>query len=115
MRVLVAEDHPNLAQSISDGLRDEGFAVDLTADGKEADFLIGAHQYNCIVLDTEAEPGSSGGPVVDQQGRVIAMLWGVYMGTSLSMTIHGTTLATELATAGEVISRRGRRVARAGP
>lgn len=70
---------------------------------------------NCIVLDTEAEPGSSGGPVVDQQGRVIAMLWGVYMGTSLSMTIHGTTLATELATAGEVISRRGRRVARVGP
>ncbi len=70
---------------------------------------------NCIVLDTEAEPGSSGGPVVDQQGRVIAMLWGVYMGTSLSMTIHGTTLATELATAGEVISRRGRRVARVEP
>ncbi len=70
---------------------------------------------NCIVLDTEAEPGSSGGPVVDQQGHVIGMLWGVYNGTSLSMTIHGTTLATELATAAESLSHRGRRVARARP
>lgn len=70
---------------------------------------------NCIVLDTEAEPGSSGGPVVDQQGQVIAMLWGVYHGTSLSMTIHGTTLATELATAAEVLTRRARRVARVSP
>jgi S1-C subfamily serine protease len=68
---------------------------------------------NCIVLDTEAEPGSSGGPVVDQQGHVIGMLWGVYMGTSLSVTIHGTTLATELATAAETLSRRRRPVARA--
>lgn len=68
---------------------------------------------NCIVLDTEAEPGSSGGPVVDEAGHVIGMLWGVYMGTSLSVTIHGTTLATELATASEILSRRGRRVARA--
>jgi S1-C subfamily serine protease len=69
---------------------------------------------NCIVLDTEAEPGSSGGPVVDQQGHVIAMLWGVYMGTSLSVTIHGTTLAVELATAAEVLAHRGRRIAHAG-
>jgi S1-C subfamily serine protease len=61
---------------------------------------------NCIVLDTEAEPGSSGGPVVDEAGHVIGMLWGVYMGTSLSMTIHGRTLATELRTASEHMSRR---------
>jgi S1-C subfamily serine protease len=70
---------------------------------------------NCVVLDTEAEPGSSGGPVVDQQGHVIGMLWGVYMGTSLSMTIHGTTLATELATAAEMLSHHGRRIAHADP
>jgi DNA-binding response OmpR family regulator len=51
VRVLVAEDHQNLARSIVDGLRDEGYAVDLTADGSEAEYLIGAHQYDCIVLD----------------------------------------------------------------
>jgi serine protease Do len=70
---------------------------------------------NCIVLDSEAEPGSSGGPVVDREGHVIGMLCGVYIGTSLSVTIHGTTLATELENAAEVLSRRGRRVARAHP
>jgi len=36
MRILVAEDHATLARSIANGLREEGFAVDLTADGDEA-------------------------------------------------------------------------------
>jgi S1-C subfamily serine protease len=67
---------------------------------------------NCVLLDAEAEPGSSGGPVVDEQGRVIGMLWGVYSGTSLSVTIHGQTLATELETAGQVLGRRPVRHAR---
>lgn len=69
--------------------------------------------HNCILLDAEAEPGSSGGPVMDQEGQVIGLLWGVYTGTSLSVTIHGTTLATELELAAEVLSRRRRPVARA--
>lgn len=69
--------------------------------------------HNCILLDAEAEPGSSGGPVLDAEGHVVGMLWGVYIGTSLSVTIHGTTLATELAVAAETLSRRGRRVAHA--
>jgi S1-C subfamily serine protease len=67
---------------------------------------------NCIVLDTEAEPGSSGGPVVDEEGRVIGMLWGVYTGTSLSVTIHGQTLATELERAGERLGHRVRHARR---
>lgn len=71
---------------------------------------------NCIVLDAEAESGSSGGPVVDEQGRVIGMLWGVFVGRSLSITIHGTTLAAELLTAADAIARRSvRRVARTEP
>ena len=36
MRILVAEDHPSLARSVANGLREEGFAVDLTFDGNEA-------------------------------------------------------------------------------
>jgi DNA-binding response OmpR family regulator len=51
MRVLVAEDHPSLARSIADGLRDEGFAVDLTFNGAEAHALARAHHYDLIVLD----------------------------------------------------------------
>ena len=39
MRLLVAEDHPSLARSLADGLREEGYAVDLTFDGQEAGHL----------------------------------------------------------------------------
>lgn len=59
MRVLVAEDHQSLARSIADGLRDEGFAVDLTFNGEEAQTLARAHQYDLIVLDVML-PGVDG-------------------------------------------------------
>jgi DNA-binding response OmpR family regulator len=59
MRVLVAEDHQSLARSIADGLRDEGFAVDLTFNGEEAQTLARTHQYDLIVLDVML-PGMDG-------------------------------------------------------
>lgn len=51
MRVLVAEDHPSLAGAVADGLRDEGYAVDLTMDGEEALHLATTAPYDCLVLD----------------------------------------------------------------
>lgn len=51
MRVLVAEDHPSLARSIASGLREEGYAVDLTFDGEEALHLSTVNAYDAIVLD----------------------------------------------------------------
>ncbi len=51
MRVLVAEDHPALAQSIANGLREEGYAVDMTLDGAEALKMAQATPYDCVVLD----------------------------------------------------------------
>jgi two-component system copper resistance phosphate regulon response regulator CusR len=51
MRILVAEDHPTLARSIAAGLRDEGYAVDLTFDGEEALHLSRVNPYDAIVLD----------------------------------------------------------------
>src|SRR6476659_5455193 len=51
MRILVAEDHPSLARSIADGLRDEGYAVDLTFDGNEAMHLASSNPYDAVVLD----------------------------------------------------------------
>lgn len=59
MRLLVAEDHPSLARSIASGLRDEGFAVDLTFDGNEAYRNILANSYDCVVLDIGL-PGKTG-------------------------------------------------------
>jgi DNA-binding response OmpR family regulator len=51
MRLLVAEDHASLARSLANGLREEGFAVDLTGGGNEALELAQQNPYDCIVLD----------------------------------------------------------------
>jgi DNA-binding response OmpR family regulator len=51
MRILVVEDHPTLARSIAGGLRDEGYAVDLTFDGEEGLHLAQRNPYDAIVLD----------------------------------------------------------------
>ena len=59
MRILVAEDHPTLAESIADGLRDEGYSVDLTLDGDEAMHWATSNSYGCIVLDIML-PGKDG-------------------------------------------------------
>jgi DNA-binding response OmpR family regulator len=53
MRVLVAEDHAKLAQTVAAGLRREGMAVDIACDGQEAldDALVTS--YDVIVLDRD--------------------------------------------------------------
>jgi len=51
MRILVAEDHPSLARTIASGLREEGYAVDLTFDGDEALHMARTNPYDGIVLD----------------------------------------------------------------
>lgn len=59
MRILVAEDHPSLARSLADGLRDEGYAVDLTQSGDEALHLAQVNPYDAILLDVML-PGKDG-------------------------------------------------------
>jgi DNA-binding response OmpR family regulator len=51
VRILVAEDHPTLCASLAQGLRDEGYVVDVTQDGTEAQYLAKSHPYDCAVLD----------------------------------------------------------------
>jgi DNA-binding response OmpR family regulator len=51
MRLLVAEDHPKLARSIANGLREEGYSVDLTFDGAEAAHMLSSNAYDCVILD----------------------------------------------------------------
>lgn len=59
MKLLVAEDHQTLAHSIADGLREEGYAVDLSFDGNESLQLAQANRYDAIVLDMML-PGTDG-------------------------------------------------------
>ena len=53
MRVLVVEDHRELAATIAVGLRREGIAVDLAFDGQEALRLSERDGYDVIVLDRD--------------------------------------------------------------
>ena len=53
MRVLIAEDHTELAETVATGLRREGMAVDLAFDGEQALERAGVHDYDVIVLDRD--------------------------------------------------------------
>jgi DNA-binding response OmpR family regulator len=53
MRVLVVEDHRELAATIAVGLRREGMAVDIVFDGDEALAHTARDSYDVIVLDRD--------------------------------------------------------------
>jgi DNA-binding response OmpR family regulator len=59
MRILVVEDVVSLADDIAEGLRDEGFAVDVSYDGLDAVAKIDANPYEVVVLDRNL-PGLPG-------------------------------------------------------
>lgn len=51
MRILVVEDEKRLASFLSNGLRENGYAVDIAADGVEAAHLGRSEVYDIILLD----------------------------------------------------------------
>jgi DNA-binding response OmpR family regulator len=59
VRVLVVEDARPLADIIAEGLRDQGMAVDVAYDGKEAAAKLRASEYHVVVLDRDL-PGVHG-------------------------------------------------------
>jgi DNA-binding response OmpR family regulator len=67
MRVLVVEDVPRHANRIAEGLRDQGMAVDVAYDGREAISKVSLHPYEVVLLDRDL-PGIHG----DQLCRMIA-------------------------------------------
>jgi DNA-binding response OmpR family regulator len=62
MRVLIVEDDPRLANTIAEGLRDQGIAIDLAYDGHEAVAKLGSNLYDVVVLDRDL-PGIHGDSV----------------------------------------------------
>lgn len=59
MRVLVVEDVRSLADDIAEGLRDQGFAVDVAYNGIDAASKIDTNAYHVVVLDRDL-PGIHG-------------------------------------------------------
>jgi two-component system OmpR family response regulator len=51
MRILVVEDEPDLQRAVVRGLRENGYAVDAAADGKQGLFKAKAWDYDAVVLD----------------------------------------------------------------
>lgn len=51
MRLLIAEDEPQLSRQLEAALTDAGYAVDCAFDGERADFLGATEKYDAIVLD----------------------------------------------------------------
>ncbi len=59
MRLLIAEDDATLATALARGLRAEGWAVDVAADGDDALLAARVHPYDAVVLDVML-PGRDG-------------------------------------------------------
>jgi two-component system copper resistance phosphate regulon response regulator CusR len=59
MRVLLVEDDPRIARFISQGLREQTYAVDVTADGDDALYKASINDYDAVILDVMI-PGRDG-------------------------------------------------------
>jgi two-component system OmpR family response regulator len=59
VRVLVVEDHADMAQLLGQGLREAGFAVDVLTTGEDAVSMATEYDYDAIVLDVML-PGIDG-------------------------------------------------------
>ena len=51
MHILVAEDHPSVAEALVGALRKSGYAVDRVEDGDEADAALEANEFDLLILD----------------------------------------------------------------
>ncbi len=59
MRVLLVEDEPAAATMLAKGLREQAYAVDVSADGHDAAFRMATTDYDAVILDVTL-PGKSG-------------------------------------------------------
>jgi Response regulators consisting of a CheY-like receiver domain and a winged-helix DNA-binding domain len=51
MRILLVDDEEDFSDSLSEGLRNEGYVVDVALNGEEALFLYDLYPYDLILLD----------------------------------------------------------------
>jgi len=76
MRLLLAEDDPQLGDGLAVGLRQEGHAVDWVQDGKSADLALKTGEHDLLVLDLGL-PDLDGMAVLDRlraRGQTLPVL-----------------------------------------
>jgi heavy metal response regulator len=59
VRILLVEDDPRIARFVAQGLREQSYAVDVTADGEDALYKASVSDYDAVVLDVMI-PGHDG-------------------------------------------------------
>src|SRR4051812_49179092 len=59
MRVLLVEDDARIARFVSQALREQSYAVDVTADGEDALYKAAINDYDAVILDVMI-PGRDG-------------------------------------------------------
>ena len=76
MKLLVVEDDRKVASFIEQGLREEGYAVDVAKDGEEATMLAHVYEYDMIVLDVmlPKKPGLQLAAELRREGRPTPIL-----------------------------------------
>ena len=96
MRVLVVEDHQELAEAVAAGLRREGMAVDLSFDGDSALDRASWTDYDVIVLDRDL-PGTHGDEVctaliaAGKNGRILMLT----ASATIADRVDGLTLGAD--------------------
>jgi two-component system, OmpR family, response regulator len=51
MRLLIVEDEPKMARVLRRGLEEEGYAIDMSADGVDALHMATENEYDAVILD----------------------------------------------------------------
>jgi len=71
MRILLIEDEPKTARYLLRGLSENGFVVDVAADGEDGLFMAATRDYDLLVIDIML-PGRDGWSVVTELRRTKA-------------------------------------------
>jgi len=96
MRVLVAEDHDQLARAVAAGLRRYGMIVDVALNGNDALARLGANRYDVVVLDRDL-PGIHGDEICGalaaerSESRVLMLT----AASSVKDRVHGLGLGAD--------------------
>jgi len=96
MRILLVEDHPQLAESVAQALRAAGWTVDLLGDGVQADLALTTEDYALAILDVGL-PRLDGFQVLArlrERGKTLPVLMLTARG-EVSDRVHGLNLGAD--------------------
>ncbi|WP_019341900.1 response regulator [Stutzerimonas stutzeri] len=96
MRILLVEDHPQLAESVAQALRAGGWTVDLLNDGVAADLALSTEDYALAILDVGL-PRLDGFQVLSrlrERGKTLPVLMLTARG-EVTDRVHGLNLGAD--------------------